>query len=105
MHLIKIVWTWQIDPVLNQPTQVLACVLYVESSARVVALSLRSYLVQPGARVYPFPMGGDRIGEVVKNCKMTAMHHMSGAMLELPDQTKAFVHVSQGDEAWESLGT
>lgn len=70
--------------------------LYVEPSTRLVALSLRSYLLQPGAKVDPLPAGGDRIGEVVKDCKMTAMHHMSGAMLELPDKTKAFVHVSLG---------
>lgn len=73
-------------------TEVRACVLYVEPSTRLVALSLRSYLVQPGTSVDPSPAAGDRIGEVVKNCKMTDMHHMSGAMLELPDKTMAFVH-------------
>lgn len=72
--------------------QVRACVLYVEPSARVVSLSLRSYLVQPGARVDPCPV--DRIGEVVENCKITTSHHMSGALLELPDQTVTFIHVS-----------
>lgn len=72
--------------------EVRACVLYVEPSTRLVALSLRSYLVQPGTRVDPSPAGGDRIGEVVTDCKMTTMHHMSGAMLELPDKTLAFVH-------------
>ena len=71
--------------------------LYVEPSTRLVGLSLRSYLVQPGIRVDPTPAGGDRIGEVVKGCKMTSMHHMSGAMLELPDKTVAFVHVSHSD--------
>lgn len=71
--------------------------LYVEPSARLVALSLRSYLTQPGTRVEPCPAGGDRIGEVVKDCKMTTVHHMSGAMLELPDKTVVFVHVSQRD--------
>lgn len=30
----------------------------------------------------------------MKDCKMASMHHMSGAILELPDQTLAFVHVS-----------
>lgn len=75
----------------------LACVLYVEPSTRLVALSLRSYLIQPGTRVDTYPAGGDRIGEVVKDCKMTTLHHMSGAMLELPDKTIAFVHVSRGD--------
>uniref|UniRef100_UPI0037E730AC protein RRP5 homolog n=1 Tax=Semicossyphus pulcher TaxID=241346 RepID=UPI0037E730AC len=73
-------------------TEVQACVLYVEPSTRLVALSLRSYLVQPGIRVETTPAGGDRIGEVVKECKMTRMHHMSGAVLELPDKTLAFVH-------------
>ncbi|XP_070830544.1 protein RRP5 homolog isoform X2 [Chaetodon trifascialis] len=76
----------------TEGAEVRACVLYVEPSSRLVALSLRSYLVQPGNGVNPFPAGGDRIGEVVNGCKMTAMHHMSGAMLELPDKTKAFVH-------------
>lgn len=70
--------------------------LYVEQSTRLVGLSLRSYLLQPGTRVDPTPACGDRIGEVVKGCKMIAMHHMSGAMLELPCKTLAFVHVSQG---------
>lgn len=73
-------------------SQVRACVLYVDPSTRVVALSLRSYLVQPGARVDPWPV--DRIGEVVENCKITTSHHMSGALLELPDQTVTFIHVS-----------
>ncbi|XP_044047425.1 protein RRP5 homolog isoform X1 [Siniperca chuatsi] len=76
----------------TEGTKVRACVLYVEPSTRLVALSLRSYLVQPGTRVDPSPAGGDRIGEVVKDCKITTMHHMSGAMLELPDKTLAFVH-------------
>lgn len=75
-------------------TQVRACVLYVEPSTRLVALSLRSYLVQSGTRVDLRPPGGDRVGEVVKSCKMTTVHHMSGAMLQLPDQTMAFSHVS-----------
>ncbi|TNM85943.1 hypothetical protein fugu_008214 [Takifugu bimaculatus] len=72
--------------------EVRACVLYVEPSTRLVALSLRSYLLQPGIRVDPCPPGDDRVGEVVKSCKMTTVHHMSGAMLELPDKTMAFAH-------------
>lgn len=80
------------------PRQVRACVLYVEPSTRLVALSLRSYLLQPGIKVDPCPPGGDRIGEVVKSCKMTAVHHMSGALLELPDKTMAFAHVSLANE-------
>lgn len=81
--------------------EVRACVLYVEPSTRLVGLSLRSYLVQPGIRVDPTPAGGDRIGEVVKGCKMTSMHHMSGAMLELPDKTVAFVHRNHLKESSE----
>ncbi|XP_041640703.1 protein RRP5 homolog [Cheilinus undulatus] len=76
----------------TEGSEVRACVLYVEPSTRLVGLSLRSYLVQPGRRVEASPAGRDRIGEVVKACKMTCMHHMSGAMLELPDKTVAFVH-------------
>ncbi|XP_034544205.1 protein RRP5 homolog isoform X2 [Notolabrus celidotus] len=72
--------------------EVHACVLYVEPSTRLIGLSLRSYLVQPGAVVEHSPAGGDRIGEVVKDCKMTSMHFTSGAVLELPGKTLAFVH-------------
>lgn len=72
--------------------QVRACVLYMDPSTRVVGLSLRRYLVQPLAAVEPCPV--DRIGEVVEKCKITAIHHMSGALLELPGQTVTFVHVS-----------
>lgn len=78
--------------------QVRACVLYVEPSTRLVALSLRSYLVQSRTRVDVRPPGGERVGEVVKSCKMTTVHHMSGAMLELPDKTMAFSHVSLANE-------
>nr|XP_020451870.1 protein RRP5 homolog [Monopterus albus] len=76
----------------TEGTKVRACVLYVEPSTHLVGLSLRSYLVQARTRVETTPAGGDRIGEVVKDCKMITMHHMSGAMLELPDKTLAFVH-------------
>ncbi|KAM4751117.1 protein RRP5 homolog [Anableps anableps] len=72
--------------------QVQACLLYIDPTTRLIGLSLRSYLLQPGSNIEPTPPAGDRIGEVVKECKMTAMHHMSGAMLELPDKTPAFVH-------------
>ncbi|KAF7663388.1 hypothetical protein LDENG_00211330 [Lucifuga dentata] len=81
--------------------EVQACVLYVEPSTRLVGLTLRSYLVQPAARVNTSPPGGDRIGEVVKGCKMTAMHQMSGAMLQLPDKTLAFVHRNHLKESQE----
>lgn len=72
--------------------EVRACILYLEPSSRLIGLSLRSYLIVPGTRVDPAPTGGTQIGEVVKNCKMTLLHHMSGAILELPDKTPAFVH-------------
>ncbi|XP_028264311.1 protein RRP5 homolog isoform X2 [Parambassis ranga] len=83
--------------------QVKACVLYVEPSTRLVGLSLRSYLIQPGATVDIMPVAGDRIGQVVKECKMTAMHHMSGAILELPDKTRAFVHKNHLKETNQTL--
>lgn len=82
-------------------SEVRACVLYVDPSTRVVSLSLRSYLVQPGARVDPCPV--DRIGEVVENCKITTSHHMSGALLELPDQTVTFIHRNHLKEPKASL--
>lgn len=72
--------------------EVRACVLYVEPSARLVGLSLRSYLVVPGTRVNTVYPSAVQTGQVLKNCKMTALHHSSGAILELPDQTQAFVH-------------
>ncbi|XP_030288280.1 protein RRP5 homolog isoform X1 [Sparus aurata] len=85
----------------TEGAEVQARVLYVELSTRLVALSLRSYLVQAGSVVDPSPAAGDRIGEVVKDCKMTTMHHMSGAMLELPDETMAFVHRNHMKESSE----
>ncbi|XP_054896895.1 protein RRP5 homolog [Poeciliopsis prolifica] len=72
--------------------QVRACVLYIEPTTRLVGLSLRSHLLQPVSDVEATPPGADRTGEVVKECKMTTMHHMSGAMLELPDKTLTFAH-------------
>ncbi|KAM7009922.1 protein RRP5 homolog [Tautogolabrus adspersus] len=83
----------------TEGSEVRACVLYVEPSTRLVGLSLRGYLLQPGTRVETCPAGVDRIGEVVKDCKMSSMHHMSGAMLELPDQTLVFVHRNHLKEA------
>ncbi|XP_024914034.1 protein RRP5 homolog isoform X1 [Cynoglossus semilaevis] len=76
----------------KEGTEVRACVLYLEPLTRLVGLSLRSYLLQPEQKVAPVPAGGERIGEVVKDCKMIAMHHMSGALLELPGKIPAFVH-------------
>uniref|UniRef100_H2MCJ8 Programmed cell death 11 n=1 Tax=Oryzias latipes TaxID=8090 RepID=H2MCJ8_ORYLA len=72
--------------------QVQACVLYVEPSSRLVGLSLRRHLLQPSSGIEPSPAEGDRIGEVLKGCKLAAMHHKSGAVLELPDGSPAFVH-------------
>ncbi|XP_054634148.1 protein RRP5 homolog isoform X2 [Dunckerocampus dactyliophorus] len=76
----------------TEGSKVQARVLYVEPSTRLIGMSLRSYLVQPETRIITTPACGDRIGEVVKDCKITSVHHMSGAMLELPDGTLAFVH-------------
>ncbi|XP_038146651.1 protein RRP5 homolog [Cyprinodon tularosa] len=72
--------------------QVRACVLYIEPTTRLIGLSLRSYLLQPGSDIDLAPPGSHRIGEVVKECKVSKMHHLSGALLELPDKTSAFVH-------------
>uniref|UniRef100_H3C389 Protein RRP5 homolog n=1 Tax=Tetraodon nigroviridis TaxID=99883 RepID=H3C389_TETNG len=83
--------------------QVRARVLYVEPSTRLVALSLRSFLVQSETRLDLRPPGGDRAGEVVKSCKMTVVHHMSGAVLELPDKTTAFAHKNHLKEPKEQL--
>lgn len=85
----------------TEGAEVQACVLYSEPSTRLVGLSLRSHLIQSGTAVDPVPADGDRIGEVVKECRMTAMHHMSGAMLELPDKTLAFVHSNHLKESHE----
>ncbi|CAL8330288.1 unnamed protein product [Lota lota] len=72
--------------------EVQACILYIEPITRLVALSLRSHLLQPGTLINLTPAVGDRIGEVMKGCKVTSMHNMSGAMLELPDNMSVFVH-------------
>uniref|UniRef100_A0A3Q2DAZ4 Protein RRP5 homolog n=1 Tax=Cyprinodon variegatus TaxID=28743 RepID=A0A3Q2DAZ4_CYPVA len=80
------------DPPLNKIYSfgVRACVLYIELTTRLVGLSLRSYLLQPGSDIDLAPPGSHRIGEVVKDCKVSKMHHLSGALLELPDKTSAF---------------
>uniref|UniRef100_A0A667XVP7 Protein RRP5 homolog n=1 Tax=Myripristis murdjan TaxID=586833 RepID=A0A667XVP7_9TELE len=51
----------QPKPPCRHSVQVRACVLYVDPSTRLVGLSLRSYLIQPGTRVDTVPAGGDRI--------------------------------------------
>ena len=66
--------------------------LYLEPSSRLLGLSLRSYLLQPGGDLAQ--VTSERIGEVLEGCKMTSLHHYSGAILELPDSTQVFVHVS-----------
>uniref|UniRef100_A0A1A8CQL2 Protein RRP5 homolog n=1 Tax=Nothobranchius kadleci TaxID=1051664 RepID=A0A1A8CQL2_NOTKA len=76
----------------SEGQQVQARVLYVDPSTRLVGLSLRSYLVQLGSEINPTPPGGDRVGEVVEECRVTAMHHLSGAVMQLPDKTPAFAH-------------
>ncbi|KAM3622776.1 uncharacterized protein V6R79_002928 [Siganus canaliculatus] len=76
----------------TEGTEVQARVLYMDPSTRLMGLTLRNHLIQPGAGVESPAAAGDRIGEVVKSCKMTTLHHMSGAMLELPDKTIVFVH-------------
>ncbi|XP_077380962.1 protein RRP5 homolog isoform X2 [Festucalex cinctus] len=76
----------------TEGSKVLARVLYIDPATRLVGLSLRGYIVQPKTRISTIPTGGDRIGEVVKDCRITAMHHNSGAILELPDKTQVFVH-------------
>ncbi|XP_036380286.1 protein RRP5 homolog isoform X1 [Megalops cyprinoides] len=78
-----------------------ACVLYVEPSTRTVGLSLRSHLLQPGGILEP--VVSERVGEVAKDCKMTSMHHLSGATLELPDETPVFAHKNHLKEPKESL--
>uniref|UniRef100_A0A6Q2XCD3 S1 motif domain-containing protein n=1 Tax=Esox lucius TaxID=8010 RepID=A0A6Q2XCD3_ESOLU len=77
-----------------EASHVKACVLYVEPSTHLVGLSLRSHLLLPCSDVEL--VATERIGEVAHGCKMTALHHLSGAILELPDRTVAFVHVSRG---------
>ncbi|CDQ85272.1 unnamed protein product [Oncorhynchus mykiss] len=85
----------------NEGDSVKACVLYVEPSTRLVGLSLRSHLLQPGGDVDL--VATERIGEVAHGCKMTALHHLSGAMLELPDQTVVFVHRNHMKEPMEAF--
>uniref|UniRef100_A0A665SYB3 Protein RRP5 homolog n=1 Tax=Echeneis naucrates TaxID=173247 RepID=A0A665SYB3_ECHNA len=72
----------------TEGAEVQARVLYVEPSERLVGLTLRRFLVQSGETVEPIPADGDRIGEVVKGCRMTTVHHMSGnRVLANPEHT------------------
>lgn len=83
--------------------EVEACVVYIEPSSRLVGLSLRSFLRQPGTLLDSSSVSDERVGKVVEGCKMAAMHHMSGAVLELPDQTAVFVHKNLLRESHSSL--
>ncbi|KAL1005879.1 hypothetical protein UPYG_G00065090 [Umbra pygmaea] len=78
-----------------------ACVLHVEPTTRQVGLSLRNHLLQTGSNLRLAT--NDRIGEVVHGCKLTAHHSLSGAILELPDQTVVFVHRNHMKEPEEEL--
>ncbi|KAF7689557.1 hypothetical protein HF521_012910 [Silurus meridionalis] len=80
--------------------EVKARILYVDPSSRLVGLSLRSHLLPPGGIIFDNVMS-ERIGEVLHGCKMTAVHHHSGAVMELPDGTTAFVHKSHLKESKE----
>ncbi|XP_076146093.1 protein RRP5 homolog [Alosa pseudoharengus] len=80
--------------------EVLARVLYVEPSTRQVGLSLRSHLLPPGGSVLE-SVQSERVGEVLHGCKVAAVHFHSGAILELPDGTKAFGHKNQLKEPKE----
>ncbi|KAF4075156.1 hypothetical protein AMELA_G00231350 [Ameiurus melas] len=74
--------------------EVNARILYVEPSSRLVGLSLSSHLLPPRGGMLD-NVTCERMGEVVKGCKMIAVHFYSGALLLLPDGTTAFVHKSQ----------
>uniref|UniRef100_A0AAY4EZL8 Protein RRP5 homolog n=1 Tax=Denticeps clupeoides TaxID=299321 RepID=A0AAY4EZL8_9TELE len=78
-----------------------ACVLYVEPSTRLVALSLRPHLLQLEGCVEC--VVSDRVGDVFEGCRMTAVHHNSGAIMELPDNTRAFVHINHMKEHNETF--
>ncbi|XP_012990759.2 protein RRP5 homolog [Esox lucius] len=86
---------------LKEGDYVKACVLYVEPSTHLVGLSLRSHLLLPCSDVEL--VATERIGEVAHGCKMTALHHLSGAILELPDRTVAFVHRNHMKEPKEEF--
>ncbi len=74
-------------------SQVLARVLYVNLSTGHVGLSLRRHLLPPDGAVLDVVLS-ERVSEVVQGCKMSALHHRSGALMKMPDETTVFVHVS-----------
>ncbi|XP_065151454.2 protein RRP5 homolog [Paramisgurnus dabryanus] len=82
--------------------EVLARVLYIEPSNRLISLSLRSHLLPPGGIALD-NFSSERLGEVVEGCKMTAVHHHSGALMEMPDNTVAFAHKNQMKEPKEEF--
>ncbi|KAL7852604.1 hypothetical protein SRHO_G00183890 [Serrasalmus rhombeus] len=82
--------------------EVKARILYVEPSTRLVGLSLRSHLLLPRGDVLKHATS-DRIGMVLEGCKMTAVHHHSGAIMELPDGDVAFIHKNQMKEPEEEF--
>ncbi|XP_052401989.1 protein RRP5 homolog isoform X1 [Carassius gibelio] len=86
----------------NTGDEVLARVLYVEPSTRHVGLSLRWHLLPPGGAVLD-EVSSERVGEVVQCCKMSALHHHSGALMKMPDGTTVFVHKNLTKEAKEEF--
>ncbi|XP_036412886.1 protein RRP5 homolog isoform X2 [Colossoma macropomum] len=82
--------------------EVKARILYVEPSARLVGLSLRSHLLPPRGDVLERATS-DRMGAVLEGCKMTAVHHHSGAIMELPGGDVAFIHKNQMKEPREEF--
>ncbi|KAK3510814.1 hypothetical protein QTP70_022728 [Hemibagrus guttatus] len=86
----------------NVGDEVKARVLYVDRVSRLVGLSLRSHLLSLGGSMLD-TVTSERIGEVLKGCKMAAVHHHSGAVMELPDGATAFVHKSHLKESKEEF--
>ncbi|RXN09143.1 RRP5-like protein [Labeo rohita] len=86
----------------NTGDEVVARVLYVEQSTRHVSLSLRRHLLPPGGAVLD-SVSSEQVGEVVQGCKITALHHHSGALLKMPDETTVFVHKNLIKEAKEDF--
>lgn len=96
-------YTGQVDFMHVNPDKLVTCsvgeevkarILYMEPSSRLVGLSLRSHLLPPSGGMLD-NVTCERMGEVVKGCKMVAVHFYSGALMLLPDETTAFVHKSQ----------
>ncbi|XP_072513962.1 protein RRP5 homolog [Salminus brasiliensis] len=86
----------------SEGDEVKARIIYVEPSTRQVGLSLRSHLLPPSSDVLDTATS-DRVGAVIECCIMTAVHHHSGAIMELPDGAAAFVHKNQMKEPNEEF--